>query len=425
MDIPMKEAANPLDIVRTVLELLEHRQTGSPGVFESLNPLFRELEYESAAIYIADDYPDRMTLASGYGGENRFPRHILRNRRKSLYDEALAGIGPVPGLMAGPLFSHGRELGVLAVTSRDSNSRKVREAFDMLSRTVSIMACMERVRTNSQRERQEREVFFAQSLTNRLLVRPVPLLEELRLGFEFARSLDAGGDFFDFIPMPDGNLLGYIGSCSGRGLRTVLEVASIMREINYACVGLTDVSHALKRANYLLVKEMHRAHQASLALFHIDIHSRKLRIAKSGRLGLLICGSGGDIRNISAPGSLFLGMVDNPDFREETYDFLPGQALFCVTEGFYSPGVLDDHPQIQWFLDVIAGVVAKKRGLPLANAVFDDVNRRLDRANHPDESMLAVSVEFTALGDSPLLPRDTVRLRRDSVRIRSSERLRR
>ena len=421
----MKEDVNLLDIVQTALGTLDHRQPTSPGIFEPLKPLFRRLEYESAAIYIADDYPDRMALAAGYGGEEWFPAHILRDRRKSLYDEAVNSLGSVPGIMMAPLFSHDRELGVLAVTCGNSRSPKVREAFDVLSRTLSIMAYVERVRTNGQRERQERDVFFAQSLTNRLLVRSVPLLKELRLGFEFVRSLDAGGDFFDFVPMPDGNLLGYIGSCSGRGLRTVLEVASIMREINHACVGVTDVSHALKRTNYLLVKEMHRAHQASLALFHIDIHAQKLRIAKSGRLGILICGPGGDIRNISVRGSLFLGMVDRPDIREEEYDFLPGQALFCVTEGFYSSSVMHVHPEVQWFLDTIAGTMARKRRVPFANAVFDDVSRHLDLANRQAGPMLAVSVEFTGRRDSLRLPRDTVRIRRDSVRIRNSERGRR
>lgn len=430
----MKDDVNLLDIVQTALGTFDHRQPYSPGMFEPLKPLFRKLGYESAAVYIADDYPDRMTLAAGYGGEKWFPQFILKNRHKTLYDEARADIGSVPGMMLKPLFSHDRELGVLAVTCKSARSQKAQEAFDTLARSISIMAYVERIRTNGKRERQERDVFFAQSLTNRLLVKKAPHHRELRLGFEFARSLEAGGDFFDFIPKPDGNLLGYIGSCSGKGLRTVLEVASIMREINHACASISDVADGLKQANDFLVKEMHRAHQASLALFHIDIHARKLRIAKSGRLGLLLCGPDGSVDNISASGSLFLGMVDRPRFREEEYDFAPGQALFCVTEGFYSSrNIMGARPQMHWFLEAISHTMERKRKTPLANAIFDDVNRQHDHTNRPDESMLAVSVEFTGRRDSVRIPResarmvrgDTVRMRRETVRIRNSERLRR
>ncbi|MCD8351450.1 MAG: SpoIIE family protein phosphatase [Planctomycetaceae bacterium] len=405
----MKDDANLLDIIQTALGTFEHRQPYSPGMFDPLTPLFKQLGYESAAIYIADDYPDRLSLVAGYGGEKWYPPHVVKNRRRSLYDETVASIRQVPGLMVRPLFNHDRELGAVAVTTANPKDPTVQRQFDTLARSLSLMAYIERIRTNGVREREERDIFFAQSLTNRLLVRQAPKHRELRLGFEFHRSLEAGGDFFEFLPEPDGNLIGYIGCCSGKGLRTVLEVTSIMREVNQACHGSVNLTDALRRVNSFLVKEAHRAHQASLAVFRINVRAHKLQLAKAGRLGLLICGPTGTIDNISSSGSMFLGMVDKPEFTVEEYDFVPEQALFCVTEGFYSSSnVMGARPQLHWFLDALAAVMERKRKLPLANAIFDSVNRKHDHSIRPDESMLAVSVEFTG--------------RQASVRIRQSER---
>lgn len=402
----MKDKVELIDIVQATLGTFDHRQSFTPGMFEPLKPLFTELGYEAVAIYIVDDYPDRMSRICTYGDESLFPPAVVLGRRKTLSDELTARLSGIPGLMTSRLFNHERELGVIVAVSPDSKSKHARAAFDMLARSVSVMAYVERIRTNDRRERLERDVFFAQSLTNRLLIREVPKMKDLRLGFEFVRSLEAAGDFFDLIPEKNGGLFGFIGSCNGKGLRTVLEVAGIMRVIHRA----THVSHTLadviQAVNDHLVKEKHRAHQASLALFHIDPTARRLRVAKSGRIGMLRCGPGADIDNISAPGSMFLGMMDKPEISEDEFEFHPGQSIFCVTEGFYSARDRLRHlPQIHWFLECAAAALAAKRRKPLANVVFDMVNRAGDAGIGPDDSMLALSVEF--LGKN----RDSVRIR--------------
>lgn len=404
------QSIDPIDIIKSTLGTFEHRQSFAPGMFEPLKPLFKRLGYESAVVYITDDYPDRMLLVTGYGGEEVFPPYVVLNHTKSLFDETARLFQDIPNLMLGRLFNHGRELGVLAVTCKEPPSGQAREAFDTLVGAVSIMAYVERIRTNSCRERQERDLFFAQSLTNRLMSREVPKVKNLRLGCEFMRTLEAGGDFYDFIPNPDGNLLGLIGSCSGRGLRTVMEMASILRETFRSFTYTSSLSEVLFRINTMLVEEKHRAHQASLCLFHVDATRRKLRLAKSGRLGILLCGPGGEITNLSAAGATFLGMVSKPDIHDDEYDFAPGQAFFCVTEGFYSSkGCADAGSQDACLVQSVRDTLEAKHKKPLANALFDRIGRDSgDPAE--DNPVLALSVEFTGRG------RESMRM--ESIRIR-------
>lgn len=391
----MKHDADLLNIVQTVMETLERRQSFSPGMFEPLKPLFRSLGYESTAVYVSDDYPDRMLYACGYAGEQWFPPHVELNGKKTLYEKMLELVGEIPDMMVEPLFSHGRELGVIAATSPHAKTQTTRDAFKILAQSVSLMAYVERIRTNIQRERQEREVFFAQSLTSRLLIREAPRVKNLRIGFEFVRNLEAGGDFFDLAPTRDGGLMGFVGSCNGKGLRTVLEVCGIMRLIHREYHHMETLSDVVKRVNDYLVKEKHRAHQASLCIFKVDTATRRLRMAKAGRLGLVLTGPGKGMHNISAPGGSFLGMVDSIGVRDEEFDFRPGQAFFAVTEGFYnSRSIMDAQPRPHWFLDALADVVATRGGEPLANAIFEVIDQGSSLMNRHDDPMLAVSVEF-------------------------------
>lgn len=389
----MDDNVELLDIVQAALGTFDHRQSYAPGMFEPLKPLFQRLGYESVAVYLADDYPDRMRLASGYGGEELFPNYVALARRPSLFEELLERLDGARGILAERLFSHGRELGALVAVSPEARKKNARDAFRILAKSLSIMAYLERVRTNGCRERVERDIFFAQSLTNRLLIREAPKVKDLRLGFEFMRSLEAGGDFFDLIPV-EGGLLGFIGRCSGKGLRTVLEVCHIMRTTHRACQTHASLPEVMRLVNALLVGENRRAHQASLCLFHVDTGKRRLRLATAGRLGMLLCGDG--IANISAPGATFLGMVSDPDFQEDRYDFGPGQSLFCVTEGIYNTqNCLETRPEPRWFQRALETTLKKKRKVPLANALFANLENAGDHGARPADSLLAVSVEFT------------------------------
>ncbi len=392
----MSEEKKLLGIVKTALGTFKHRQPYTPGMFESLKPLFRNLGYESAAVYIADDYPDRMHLEARYGEDAKYPDFILRRDRNTLNDELRSQLGKRPRLMTSSLFSHDRELGVLAVTAAQTPGKTAREAFDMLVQSMSVMAYIEYIRTNCCRERDERDLFFAQSLTSRLLIRDTPKVKGLRIGIEHTRSLEAAGDFFDFVATDDGRLLGFIGCCNGKGLRTVLEVCSIMRETHRSYALAESPAETLRMVNRLLVKEKRRAHQASICFFEIDSGRRHLRLAKAGKLDLLLCGSGAEVRNLSSVGGVFLGMMENPGIKDETFEFNPGQALLCVTEGFYAAGdCLGGKPQLYWFNRALDRALEMKRKKPLVNAILDYMNASADFPARPLDSLLALSVENT------------------------------
>lgn len=392
----MSKDSDLLNIVQTALGTFDNRQSFTPGMFEALEPLFAQLGYDTAAVYITDDYPDRMHKACSFGADKDFPPDVLLNRQGSLHEEFASCMKNIPGLLSERLFSHSRELGVIAVVSRGgSTDSEARRSLSILAKTLSVMAYVEFIRSNSYREREERDIFFAQSLTNRLLLHEPPKMRELKLGIEVIRSLEACGDFFDLVPDGSGGLAGFIGSCNGQGLRTVMEVAGIMRSIHrarYSCATLSDI---VKVVNELLVHEQHRAHQASLAIFQVDVKRQKLLIAKAGRLGLLLCGPGSRIENISSPGSTFLGMVESPELRDEEYDFSPGQSLLAMTDGFYSArNVMNVRHHPHWFLESLSELLKGRFKKPLANAIFDLVNRQVDQTARPEQSLLALSVEF-------------------------------
>lgn len=396
----MRRDDDLLRILRATLGALDARR-GAVDLPRTFEPLFKSLGYETLALYLADDYPDRMSMVFGYGDEDVFPERVEMGVHASLAEALRECVGPVPGIMMAGLASRGRELGALAVTTREVASPETRRIFDVLVDAMSIVSLVERLGINLRRERQEREVFFAQSLTNRLLVVRLPELPGLRLGYKLIRSLEAGGDFFDFMPSKNGGLHGFIGCCNGKGLRTVMEVTSILRATHRA-FSLTDsLSEALGLVNNLLVHEYKRAHQASLCLFEINARNGTLRLAKAGSMGIYMCCPGRSIGTVSAGGSVFLGMLPKPRIKEEEYEFAPGSALFCVTDGLYaSRNFFDPDPGIRRLVEALEETAKAKRDMPLASAVFERLAERGDRLARPQESTLAISVEHVGVGEN-------------------------
>lgn len=384
----MREKELFIKITKATIGTFNMRQPFTPGMFEPLKPLFRELGYENVAVYIIDDFPDRMHVAASLGDDSLFPEYLVMNGGNSFIEPLSEAVKNIPGAMIGRLFNHGRELGALAVTHPEPGKGETRYAFDILLNSMSTMAYIERIRTNSHRERTEREVYFSQSLTSRYIMHNIPEIKGLRLGYHHRRSLEAGGDFYDFMPYRDG-VLGCIGCCSGKGLRTVVEMGGVMHRVHRAFIGTGELVAVLQDVNHYLIHERKRSNQASLAFFHIDMANEKLTVAKAGRIAMMLFDKEGASLNISTHGGIFLGMAPNPKISLETFDFAPGAALFCATEGVYNSALHDTFPaNPRWFHRALLDTAAEKQAIPLVKALFQKTGDR------PTDSFVAISAEF-------------------------------
>lgn|GEM_PF-3388664 len=389
----MKNDDSFLNIITSVLGVFDRLQSGTPDMFELLKPLFKQLAYDGAAVYIADEYPDRMHLEAVYGDASMYPPLVVRNGRDSLHTCLEKMLVSVPDAISGQLFSHGRELGALVATGKHLDRKIARESFGVLVQSMAVMAYIERIRTNVVRERQERDIFFAQSLTSRLLVGTPPRVENLRIGVEFRRSLEVGGEFYDFVAVSPTRLRGFFGCCNGNGVRTALGVCRIMREVHRAAQMSDSPAAILLHVNNMLVEQKKRMRQTSLCVFDIDVDAGAVRLARAGHPGLLLCGPGTGIQDIPVATGPFLGTEPKPEIRDETFDFGPGRSLFCVTEKFNAMRNRANARPFRRFRAALENSLGGKKKTPLVNRVFHFIDQTTDQVENSPDALVALSVE--------------------------------
>lgn len=377
--------------ISTALGTLDHREATDVGIFDDAISMLQNIGYDAAAVYIIDDYPDALRLGAECGNAGRFPEMI------PIPDEVPPDVAvemffeDEPDIYAFPLFCYGQKMGALAVRA-DKNPR-TDKALTATTKIFSVLAYIDMVRTNCQRERAEREIYFAQALTNRLMLQEPPETEYYRLGFERWRALEVGGDFYDFIPVKDGRVYAFIGRCSGKGMKTALQMVEIMHHIDRSFVSQGDMLDIVREVNQHLVKIKNRTHLASLCLMEMDPYAEKVRLVRTGNFGIAICHPD-HLHNISSEGELFLGMINNLEMAEEEFEFKPGSAIICATEGIFSiKNRLDQTLTAAVFDTSIQEAHADNSMKALINLTFDRIRHASD-FTRAQESIAAISIEF-------------------------------
>lgn len=183
-----------------------------------------------------------------------------------------------------------------------------------------------------EKKRLEGEISVARDIQQRLLPGRMP---EFR-GFEFAAknipTFKVGGDYYDFLSLPDGRLAFAIGDVSGKGVPAALLMSSLragfqtqLREDK----SLTSVADKLNRLIF------HCTSMSSFITFFFGvIHPAKKFIdyINCGHNPPYVLRRDGSLQDLRE-GGLVLGMVDDAKFARGRLQLAPGETLVAFTDG--------------------------------------------------------------------------------------------
>ena len=215
--------------------------------------------------------------------------------------------------MAGvPLTLDGEVIGVLHVTS-DELDRFGEDDLRLL------VPAAERAALAIGRARiVEREHRIAETLQRSLLPDRLPTLEGLTLAARFApgAGFEVGGDWYDALPLPGGELGVVIGDVAGKGLRAATLMGELRAGLRAYAIEGGDPVQTLTRLNRLALRSFQ---MATVLLMHVDAASGSLVFASAGHLPPLLVSASG--RASFLPGGESSPLLA---FRE---DISPGSAV--------------------------------------------------------------------------------------------------
>ncbi len=198
--------------------------------------------------------------------------------------------------------------------------------YDAMRRQLELAFEMQR-----QKEALEREVSIAREVQRELLPRRFPDVEGLELAGVCIPAVGVGGDYFDFLVLPDDRVGLVIADVSGKGIPAALLMAGLQASVrSLARPGAhpCDINRAL---NEMLYRNSSAARYATLFFALYDPRGRELVYSNAGHHPPLHLAADGIARLSS--GGIPIGLFPEADYGEGRRRLDSGDLLVLFTDG--------------------------------------------------------------------------------------------
>jgi len=242
-------------------------------------------------------------------------------------------------LMCVPLTdSAGTALGVIQLSTLDVSQPFNADDLDLLvSVSVQASLAVENATLHDTVLRQrdyERDMEFAAQVQLGFLPDQSPKLP----GYEFADFYEAafsvGGDYFDYVWLPDGRVALAIGDVAGKGVSAALLMARLHASARYHLLSECSASKAMNSLNVEVATSGLGFRFITLAFAVIDPKTNEISIANAGHLPPARRLADGRVELIGMNESgMPLGVVADQQFEELVIRLEPSESLVFYTDG--------------------------------------------------------------------------------------------
>ena len=190
-----------------------------------------------------------------------------------------------------------------------------------------------RVQANEVREREriDQELRVARLIQQNFLPTKLPEVEGWRIGTFYQPAREVGGDFYDFVRLPDDRVGFLIGDVTDKGVPAALVMATTRSLLREAAQQMTEPAHVLERVNRTLVADIPRNMFVTCQYATFDPASGKLTMANAGHNLPYLSGPAG-VNELRATG-LPLGLMDHATYDQVDFEIALGSSLLFHSDG--------------------------------------------------------------------------------------------
>ena len=238
-----------------------------------------------------------------------------------------------------PLISSGSLIGVISLgprlSERDYSSEDRRLLNALAGYAAPAMRVGQLVRQQEaearNRERIEQELKIAQIIQQQFLPKSVPDLPSWHVAAFYRPARTVGGDFYDFIPLPDGRVMFVVGDVTDKGVPAALVMASTHALLRGAAPRLVSPGAVLAHVNDLLCADIPAHMFVTCLALVLDPLSGKVEFANAGHDVPYVRTAGG-VAELRARG-MPLGLMPGMEYEEKTFQFEPGDCALLHSDG--------------------------------------------------------------------------------------------
>ena len=181
------------------------------------------------------------------------------------------------------------------------------------------------------KEALEREMAIAREVQRELLPRSVPIVRGLELAGICLPAIGVGGDYYDFLPLPDERIGLVIGDVSGKGVPAALLMAGLQASVRSLALPGIPPCEICRRLNDMLHQSTSASRYATLFFAIYDPHDRSLQYSNAGHFPPIHVGAR-DAARLSQ-GGLPIGLMPGSLYGEGRRELGVGDLIAFYTDG--------------------------------------------------------------------------------------------
>jgi len=246
--------------------------------------------------------------------------------------------------LVAPLINQGELVGLINVGARRSEQDYSSDDHGLLNTLATQSAPAVRVAqlVHQQklevqaRERYEQELRIARLIQQTLLPQTLPQLPGWQVWAYYQPARAVGGDFYDFLNLPDGRLAAVIGDVTDKGVPAALVMATVRSLLRAALEQFAAPGRVLEYTNDRLCGDIPPKMFVTCLVALINPATGEMQYANAGH-DLPYRRHGQGVEELRATG-MPLGLLSGMAYEERAVTLTPGDSLLL-----YSDGLVEAH----------------------------------------------------------------------------------
>ena len=245
----------------------------------------------------------------------------------------------IRSMMCAPLIdSDGKSFGVLQIDTLDQRHRFEEQDLELLASVASQAALaidLAQMHEQALRQRElERDLELARQVQRSILPHKPPELAGFGFFNYYAPAAHVGGDYFDYVPLPDGRLAVLVADVVGHGIAAAMIMTKLSAEARFCLATHAEPAKAISQLNRTFSLGGVEDRFVTMIVAVLDPKAQEVVVVNAGHMAPLVR-HGND--ELEEPGEdlagLPLGVTDDYEYEQCVLTLSPGDLVTLYTDG--------------------------------------------------------------------------------------------
>jgi sigma-B regulation protein RsbU (phosphoserine phosphatase) len=242
---------------------------------------------------------------------------------------------PIRSVLAVPLKVKNRLIGFMALFNKKSGEFTPEDQRLLSIVGMQSAQTIEAARLYEEEKKaqaMEEEMRTATIIQQNLLPKETPKIPGFDVAGVTVSAREVGGDYFDYLPLPEGRWGFVVADVAGKGLSAAMLMSNLQATVRGQSTVTTSCSHCVTNANRMLKLSIAPGRYVTLFLAALDPAQKKLFYSNGGHNPPYLFRPDGSFKELSAGGPI-LGVFDDLPYAEEEIALSPGDVLVIFSDG--------------------------------------------------------------------------------------------